>query len=896
MRGLGYLLTLCLSITLLQCGTPEPAQQTETIPEPVDPSPVPREFRAAWVATVANINWPSKPGLPVAQQKQEARALLDLLADHNFNAVVFQVRPQADALYDSPLEPWSYFLTGQQGEAPQPYYDPLAFWIDEAHRRGLELHAWLNPYRAHHPTGKEVTNASIVKQKPELVVPLATGYWWMKPTHPQTQSHTTAVVVDLIDRYNLDGIHFDDYFYPYPSYNEGADFPDGDDFRAYQNNGGTLSKDDWRRAAVDTFIHQLYDTIKARKPHVKFGISPFGIWRPGNPPSIQGFDQYAELYADARKWFREGWVDYWTPQLYWPVNQVPQSYPVLLDWWAEQNTMQRHLWPGMSIGRKEGEAAVDETINQIMITRGQISDAPGTVHWSIAPLVNHPTLARELLEGPYQKPALVPASPWLDASPPQPPRVDGVVQGDSLLVTWQPDPGEPVSRWILAYGYAGQSDTYEIRGGNTRMVRLPLFARKAGLPATQPPSPMPPANQVLDALARVSLRAVDRAGNESNRTVVTMPSFTLQQAGPLPTFFRDPPPPTLRGFQTGWSVLTTLKPDVLRNKRWALLTHLDASHGLSPGSYQELAARSESTFSGFVDAGQAGLGADEAYRNLDAALSRSVDMIVIHLQLDGSAWDPNLDVLYRTLRWCSQQGISVVVVDRPNPLGAQRVEGPMLPRPMDVGGPLPVRYGLTVAELSQYWNARHQLGVAMRTLNMQAYTRNMTWTKTGLHWQSGRIDLPGPDHVLAQPGMRLLTFAGYRAGMEVQRPYLAFSLPAASGQPDGRPSLLENIDPAVLEMVDLDVLRMADAGKNGQQWVVRLSPKEPEAFQSVRLAAYLLDGLYRTYPNQFNWFTTGLQPAPGTPGLSAMGVWEAWQGQVSDFRVQQGYYHLYEGQ
>lgn len=896
MRGLGFLLILCLSMSLIQCGTPESAQQTETIPEPVEPSSVPREFRAAWVATVANINWPSQPGLPVDKQKQEARSLLDLLADHNFNAVVFQVRPQADALYDSPLEPWSYYLTGQQGQAPQPYYDPLAFWIEEAHRRGMELHAWLNPYRAHHPTGKEVTNASIVKQKPELVVPLATGYWWMKPTHPETQSHTTSVVVDLIDRYNLDGIHFDDYFYPYPSYNEGADFPDGDDYIAYQNNGGTLSQDNWRREAVDTFIHQLYDTIKARKPHVKFGISPFGIWRPGNPPSIQGFDQYAELYADARKWFREGWVDYWTPQLYWPVNQVPQSFPVLLDWWSEQNLQQRHLWPGMSIGRKQEEAAVDETINQIMITRGQVSDAPGTVHWSIAPLVNHPTLARELLEGPYQKPALVPASPWLDARPPQPPRIDGVVQGDSLLVTWQPDTGEPVSRWILTYGYGGQSDTYDILGGNTRTIRLPLFVRKAGISSIQPPDPMPPANQVLDPLTRVSLRAVDRAGNESNRTTVTLPSFTLQQVAPLNSFFRDPLPPTLRGFQTGWRVLNTLQPEVLQNKSWALLTHLDASHDLTGDDYRQLATRSRSTFAGQVDAGQAGIPGEGILQSLDASLARVIDVLVIHLQLDGSAWDPNLEVLYRTLRWCSNQGVSVVVVDRPNPLGAQRIEGPMLSRPMEIGGPLPVRYGLTVAELAQYWNARHQMGIALRTLRMQAFSRTMTWSETGLKWHSGRIDLPGPDHVLAQPGMRLLTYAGYEAGMEVQRPYLAFSLPTELKEPDARPSLLQNLDPAVHDLVDLQVLRMTDAGRNGQRWVVRLSPKEPRTFQSVRLVAYLLDGLYRTYPNQFNWFTTGLQPAPGTPGLSAMSVWEAWQSQVANFRVQREYYQLYENQ
>ncbi|HET9429761.1 MAG TPA: family 10 glycosylhydrolase, partial [Chitinophagaceae bacterium] len=196
---------------------------------PIVPDPYPkaaREFRAAWVATVANINWPSKPGLPSEDQKREALELLDFLAAHHFNAVVFQVRPQCDALYKSELEPWSYFLSGQQGQPPNPYYDPLEFWIEAAHDRGLELHVWLNPYRAHHKAGMEISDQSIVKKHPELVVYLKEGYWWMDPSLKATRDHSTAVVMDLGRRYDIDGVHFDDYFYPYPSYNGGADFPD----------------------------------------------------------------------------------------------------------------------------------------------------------------------------------------------------------------------------------------------------------------------------------------------------------------------------------------------------------------------------------------------------------------------------------------------------------------------------------------------------------------------------------------------------------------------------------------------------------------------------------------------------------------------------------------------
>ncbi|MBI5008121.1 MAG: family 10 glycosylhydrolase [Bacteroidia bacterium] len=289
-----------------------------------------REFRAAWVATVANVNWPSKPGLPVNQQKKEAIELLDLLQNNNFNAVIFQVRPQCDALYQSALEPWSYYLTGIQGKAPDPFYDPLEFWIEKAHARGIELHAWLNPYRAHHAAGGEVTDASIVRKRPELVVKLEQGYWWMEPTKQAVQDQTYNVVMDLIRRYDLDGIHFDDYFYPYPSYNNDKDFPDDGSWQAYLKDGGKLSRGDWRRESVNKLVERIYKGIKTEKPWVKFGLSPFGIWRPYNPPSVSGFDQHNVLYADAKKWLNKGWVDYYSPQLYLQINQIPQSLPLLL--------------------------------------------------------------------------------------------------------------------------------------------------------------------------------------------------------------------------------------------------------------------------------------------------------------------------------------------------------------------------------------------------------------------------------------------------------------------------------------------------------------------------------------------------------------------------------------
>ncbi len=466
----------------------------------------PREFRAAWVATVANINWPSAPGLPVEEQQREAIALLDLLDSLHFNAVVLQVRPQCDALYASPLEPWSYYLTGEQGRAPEPFYDPLAFWIEEAHRRGLELHAWLNPYRAHHKAGGEISNSSIVKKRPDLVVKLKEGYWWMDPAKEDTRRHSMAVVMDIVRRYDVDGIHFDDYFYPYPSYNGNEDFPDDASWAEYRQQGGKLSRGDWRRESVNVFIRDLYKAIQKEKPHVKFGLSPFGIWRPGHPPSIEGFDQYDQLYADAKLWFNKGWIDYWTPQLYWKINRIPQSFPVLLGWWADENRKKRHFWPGISIGRDTTEQGVDETINQIMITRGMLPASPGNVHWSIGPLVRNEKLATGILEGPYREEALVPPSPWMDKKAPKAPALKKVVAGARVTVFWAHPREAEVSRWVV-YFQRGNTWHHVILGSQERSFTIP-----DALPAASGSHPEP--------VTRIAVSAVDRAGNESEKAEV----------------------------------------------------------------------------------------------------------------------------------------------------------------------------------------------------------------------------------------------------------------------------------------------------------------------------------------------------------------------------------------
>lgn len=459
-----------------------------------------REFRAAWIATVANINWPSKPGLDSKEQQREAIEILDFLKENNFNAVILQVRPQADALYESDIEPWSYYLTGEQGKAPQPYYDPLHFWIEAAHDRGLELHAWLNPYRAHHTTGKEISEQSVIKTNPELVVELENGMWWMDPSKEGTKKRSTDVVMDLVKRYDLDGIHFDDYFYPYSSYNNGKDFPDNQSWAAYQQSGGELSRGDWRRESVNSFIQNLYKSIKAEKPYVKFGLSPFGIWRPGYPESIAGYDQHNELYADARLWLNKGWIDYYTPQLYWKINQTSQSFPVLLGWWAGENHQKRHLWPGINVGLGGDEKNADETINQIMITRGMLPESPGVVHWSVGPLIKNPALATAIAEGPYKKEALIPETAWLDNEAPAAPVAVPKLTGDVLKITWIPEDQQDAFRYVVYYRY-GPTWNYKIMNRKDNTLEIPALLKSKNAQKTP--------------VQAIAVTTVDRLGNES---------------------------------------------------------------------------------------------------------------------------------------------------------------------------------------------------------------------------------------------------------------------------------------------------------------------------------------------------------------------------------------------
>ncbi len=475
------------------------------------PPAVSREFRAVWVATVDNIDWPSKRTLSTEEQKTELVALLDRSASMGLNAVIFQVRPAGDALYESSLEPWSEYLTGQQGKAPAPFWDPLAFAVKEAHARGLELHAWFNPYRAKHPSAKgPLAKSHLGRTHPSLVKSYGTQLW-MDPGEPAVRARTLKVVLDVVKRYDIDGVHLDDYFYPYKEKraNGSTEFPDDASWEKYKKKGGELERDDWRRSNVDKLIEELHVSIAKTKPWVKFGISPFGIWRPGNPETVVGFDAYAQLYADSRKWLREGWADYFTPQIYWAIDKQGQRFPELLKWWVEQNVQGRHMWPGLYTSRiaESGSNAWrrDEIVNQIRATRAQ-PGASGDVHFSMKVfLENRDSIATALERLTYDVPALVPASPWMGDTIQVSPKV-GVKRAG---ITWESltlaPGGKNVVRWWVIQASTPSGWVTRIVDGTRRSYELADIVQ----------APIP--------LDLISVTAVDRIGVASVPVVLKFP-------------------------------------------------------------------------------------------------------------------------------------------------------------------------------------------------------------------------------------------------------------------------------------------------------------------------------------------------------------------------------------
>jgi len=476
------LLTLFISIFLTAAAQGRPTQRPE------------REFRAAWIATVANIDFPTRKTLTVEEQRAELLRALELAESLKLNAVVFQVRPQCDALYKSDIEPWSEFLTGEMGRA-QPF-DPLAFIVAEAHKRGILVHAWFNPYRALHPSATTVSANHISKRRPDLVRKYG-NFLWLDPSDREVQRHSLNVIRDVVRRYDIDGVHFDDYFYPYPETDAGGariEFPDEDNWRKYKNQGGRLSRDDWRRKNVDDFIESVGREIKRVRPGVLYGVSPFGIWQPLPEKGITGLNAYAELYADARKWLRDGTVDYLAPQLYWETARKNQSFPVLLDWWKSQNTKGRHIWVGIApyrIGSNPNFTA-EEIANQISLTKNS-PQTLGAIHFSFKSLGNdlgriQETLRRDV----YAKDALVPASPWIKTPKPLPPKLT-ITRGRPYVRALWRERGARKAFWFVVYVEDQNGWSYSV---------LPAAKTSISLSADR-------------KIRKILVTAVDRLGNES---------------------------------------------------------------------------------------------------------------------------------------------------------------------------------------------------------------------------------------------------------------------------------------------------------------------------------------------------------------------------------------------
>jgi uncharacterized lipoprotein YddW (UPF0748 family) len=365
---------------------------------------VPRELRGMWVATVSNLDFPSRAGLAAAQQRAELDTLVDTASDLGLNALVFQVRPEADAFYASALEPWSRFLTGRQGG--DPGFDPLAYLVEAAHARSLEVHAWFNPYRA--ATSRKATLADAHLARRAVSTVRAWGsLLWLDPGVPEVRDHTVAVVGDVLDRYDVDGIHLDDYFYPYPE--RGRTFPDEATYRTYLATGGQLERDAWRRGNVDALIQGLASEVHTRRPDVRFGVSPFGIYRPGSPEGVRGMDQVAALHADPLAWYAHGWVDYLAPQLYWTTTKEPQRFDRLLTWWNDQVVHERPLLVGLDLTKVGSDPAwtLDELRAQVTLSRAADTTA-GHLWFRAAPVLADTAHLRSLFRDLYAEPALPP--------------------------------------------------------------------------------------------------------------------------------------------------------------------------------------------------------------------------------------------------------------------------------------------------------------------------------------------------------------------------------------------------------------------------------------------------------------------------------------------------------
>lgn len=417
-----------------------------------------REFRGAWIQAVNG----QFVGMSTTAIQEKLSRQLDILKSDGVNAIIFQVRPECDALYRSDIEPWSRYLTSQQGRAPQPYWDPLEWMVTECHKRGMELHAWINPYRAKTKGTTALATNHIAVQHPERTFSYA-GQIILNPALKENADFICRVADDIVSRYDIDGFHIDDYFYPYPV--AGEDIPDEQFFRA--NARGFSNIGDWRRDNVSRFVKQLGETIHKRKPWVKFGVSPFGIYRnqrsdPKNGSATNGLQNYDDLYADVLLWVNNGWIDYCVPQLYWEIGHRAADYKTLIQWW-DKFASKRPLYIGEDVERTVKAADLaNPNINQMPAKRQLHAEAhhvDGTVLWYAQTVADNVGNYGTVLRTAYWKyPALQPLMPFIDHKAPKKPRkVKAVWTSDGLILFWTVPKGKAwhdVAKQYVVYRFA----------------------------------------------------------------------------------------------------------------------------------------------------------------------------------------------------------------------------------------------------------------------------------------------------------------------------------------------------------------------------------------------------------------------------------------------------------
>ena len=488
----------------------------------VAPPAVPREFRAAWVSPIYDRgfrDWPSSTGLSPDAQRAELEKLFDDAAAIGLNAVILHVRVAADAFYPTKYAPWSVLLSGKSGVGPS--YDPLAFAVQAAHARGLQLHAWFNPFRAALPgVPGRAASTHVTRQHPDWIVRYG-KQTWIDPGNPAARKYVLETILDVARRYDVDGIHLDDYFYPYREsrtytrrvkkrrvrVTEEIPFADGRSWKRYGAGRGFTDRDAWRRANIDDFVQELYTGVKAIKPTMVVGISPFGIWRPGSPSGVTGLDSFGEIYADSRRWLQQGWVDYLAPQLYWQVDGAQDRFRALDSWWLTENPMRRFVWPGLYTSRVFGgndSWPADEIQTQIATIRDarpNAADAPGHVHFRLSALLADDARVARSLAGEYAQRALVPAFTWLGSSPPASPSIAttpastmlSILSGDGPAPRW----------WLIQVRSAGGAWTTKIQPGSSTQLAVESVA-------------VPNPNEV-------AVTAVSATGVESEPAIVAWP-------------------------------------------------------------------------------------------------------------------------------------------------------------------------------------------------------------------------------------------------------------------------------------------------------------------------------------------------------------------------------------